>query len=120
MNWYLHVLSNYAVFGGRARRSEYWYFALFYFIIAVVLYFIGAMIKTALLYDLYVLATIIPSIAVTVRRLHDTGRSGWWWLILLVPVIGWIVMLVFCLQEGQHGANQYGADPKAVGAAVPA
>lgn len=121
MNWYMHVLTNYAVFGGRARRAEYWNFVLFNLIIAIVLYFVSSMVlKSQLLYTIYSLATLIPSLAVTVRRLHDTGRSGWWWLIAFIPVIGWIVLIVFTIQEGTHGSNPYGPDPKAAAAAVPA
>lgn len=121
LNYYLHVLSNYAAFSGRARRSEYWYFVLVNFIIGFVLYLLGAMAHVTFLYAIYVLATFIPSLAVTVRRLHDTGRSGWWWLIAFVPFVGAVVLLVFMVLEGTNGPNQYGPDPKAAGAAaVPA
>jgi uncharacterized membrane protein YhaH (DUF805 family) len=83
-----------------------------------VLYFISALIHLVFLYDLYLLATFLPSLAVTVRRLHDTGRSGWWWLIAFVPVIGAVVLIVFMCLEGTHGPNAYGPDPKAAGAAA--
>ena len=114
MNWYLEVLKKYAVFTGRARRKEYWMFVLFYLIIAFVLAIIDAVIGTgALLYGLYALALLIPNIAVAVRRLHDTGRSGWFLLIGLIPLIGAIVLIVFFVQDSQPGDNQYGPNPKA-------
>jgi uncharacterized membrane protein YhaH (DUF805 family) len=114
MNWYLDVLKNkYATFDGRARRKEYWMFFLVNLIISLVLGFIeGIFGGPGLLGLLYSLAVLIPSIAVTVRRLHDTGRSGWWILIGLIPVIGWIVLLVFMLMDSQPGSNQYGPNPK--------
>ena len=94
MNWYLEVLKKYAVFGGRARRKEYWFFALFNMIFALVLAFIDGMVGTfdpetgyGVLSGIYCLAVLIPGIAVTFRRLHDTDRSGWWWLIVFIPLV---------------------------------
>ena len=119
MNWYLEVLKKYAVFGGRARRKEYWFFVLFNFIFAVVLAFIDGMIGTfdpetgyGVLSGIYGLVVIIPGIAVTIRRLHDTDRSGWWLLILFIPLIGAIWLLVLMVIDGTPGENQYGPDPK--------
>lgn len=119
MNWYLDVLKKYAVFGGRARRKEYWFFVLFNFIFAVVLAFIDGMIGTfdpetgyGVLSGIYGLVVIIPGIAVTIRRLHDTDRSGWWLLILFIPLIGAIWLLVLMVIDGTPGENQYGPDPK--------
>ncbi len=119
MNWYLAVLKKYAVFWGRARRKEYWYFALFNILIAIVLGIIDGVTGTfspevgiGLLGGLYSLAVLIPGFAVAVRRLHDTGKSGWWLLILLVPLVGPIVFLVFTVQDSQPGENQYGPNPK--------
>ncbi|MFJ8860946.1 DUF805 domain-containing protein [Streptomyces sp. NPDC102451] len=112
MNWYLAVLKNYAGFSGRARRKEYWMFALFNFIAAVVLGAIGLAIDSQVPYYIYLLAVLIPSLAVAVRRLHDTGRSGWWILIAFVPLVGGIILLVFLCLEGAHEANEYGANPK--------
>lgn len=120
MNWYLAVLKNYVGFSGRARRTEYWMFALFHIIVAFVLYlpFIATQEPAlASLYFIYVLATLLPALAVTVRRLHDTGRSGWWYLISLVPLVGGIILLVFLVSAGATGSNSYGEDPKAVQAA---
>ncbi len=113
MNWYIEVLKKYAVFSGRARRKEYWMFFLFNIIISFVLGFIeGLAGLPGALSGLYSLAVLIPGIAVSVRRLHDTNRSGWWLLIGLVPFIGAIVLLIFMLQDGQPGDNRYGPNPK--------
>ncbi len=119
MNWYLEVLKKYAVFSGRARRKEYWYFSLFNLLITIVLAVIDGMTGTliaeaniGLLGGIYALAILIPFLAVSVRRLHDTDRSGWWLLIVLIPLIGSIVFIVFCAQDSQPGENQYGSNPK--------
>lgn len=115
MNYYIEVLKKYAVFSGRARRKEYWMFVLFNFIISIaislVTTFIGAL---SFLSPLYTLAILIPSIAVGVRRLHDTNRSGWWFLLAFIPVIGAIVLIVFLAQDSQPGENQYGPNPKEI------
>ncbi len=119
MNWYLEVLKKYAVFSGRARRKEYWMFALFNLIICIVLGVIEAIAGIApesdqsVLAGIYSLAVLIPGIAVSVRRLHDTNHSGPWLLIALVPLIGPIILLVFMVQDSQQGDNQYGPNPKA-------
>jgi len=119
MNWYLEVLKKYAVFSGRARRKEYWLFFLFNLIIALVLGFIDGAAGLAdpqsgygPLGGLYALAVLIPGIAVSVRRLHDTDHSGWWLFIVLVPLIGAIVLLVFMVRDSLQGQNQYGPSPK--------
>jgi len=115
MNWYLAVLQNYFGFGGRARRSEYWYFVLFNFLIMVALVIIDSLIDPQhnILAIIYFIALLIPGLAVTFRRLHDTDRSAWWLLIGLVPLIGPIVLIVFYCQEGTKGDNRFGPDPKA-------
>ena len=117
MNWYLEVLKKYAVFSGRARRKEYWMFVLFSCIIAFVLGVVGGIFTAdiGILFALvlpYWLAVLLPSLAVGVRRLHDTGRSGWWSLIASVPIIGPIVLLVFMAQDSHASENQYGPNPK--------
>lgn len=119
MNWYLEVLKKYAVFSGRARRQEYWMFILFNLIFTFVAMFLDYILGTAfgsgtygVIYLLYVLAVFIPSLAVSVRRLHDVGKSGWFYFIVLIPFIGAIWLLVLACTEGQHGPNQYGDDPK--------
>ena len=120
MGWYFEVLKKYAVFSGRARRKEYWMFVLFNLIIAFILGSIEGISGIAsesypsVLATLYSLAVLIPSLAVGVRRLHDTGRTGWWLLISLAPVVGSIVLLIFMVQDSQQGENQYGPNPKQV------
>ncbi|MFJ6611441.1 DUF805 domain-containing protein [Streptomyces sp. NPDC091289] len=112
MDWYLAVLKNYAGFSGRARRKEYWMFALISFVISLVLSIIGGLIGTDFLSYIYAVAILIPALAVGVRRLHDTGRSGWWLLIALVPLVGFIILIVFLASEGKPETNQYGVNPK--------
>ncbi|HEV2886421.1 MAG TPA: DUF805 domain-containing protein [Jatrophihabitans sp.] len=110
------VLSKYVVFSGRARRSEFWWYALFAAIVYIVAGIIDAAIGNQLVGYLVALALLLPSLAVTVRRLHDTGRSGWWILIGIIPLIGAIVLLVFEVQDSQPGTNNYGPSPKELGA----
>lgn len=113
MNWYIEVLKNYAVFSGRASRKEYWMFMLINFFIAISLAVIDAMLGTyGAIYVLYTLAVFIPGLAVLVRRLHDTGRSGWWFWLSVIPIIGAIVLLVFLIIPSQPGENQYGPVPE--------
>ncbi|WP_066053930.1 DUF805 domain-containing protein [Robertmurraya korlensis] len=113
MQWYLKVLKNYVGFQGRARRKEYWMFFLFNFLITILLSIIESMLGLGgILSALYGLAVLLPSIAVSVRRLHDIGRSGWWMLLSLIPVIGLIVLLVFAVLDSQPGENKYGPNPK--------
>lgn len=114
MNWYLAVLKNYVGFSGRARRKEYWMFALFNVIITIVLIIVDAAINTSLLSILYSLAVLLPALAVGFRRLHDTGRSAWWLLIGLIPLIGAIVLIVFMASDSQPDTNKYGPNPKAI------
>lgn len=115
MNWYLDALKKkYADFSGRARRTEYWMFVLFSIIVAAVLAIVDAMITGGLLGIVYFLGIIIPSIAVAIRRLHDTNRSGWWLLISLVPLVGGLILIYFLVLDSQPGDNQYGPNPKAV------
>lgn len=112
MNWYIDVLKKYAVFSGRARRKEYWMFTLINIIISIILGVIDGMLGTAIIGMIYSLAVLIPCIAVSIRRLHDTGRSGWWLLIGLIPLIGLIVLIIFMVQDSESGDNQYGPNPK--------
>ncbi len=113
MEWYITVLSKYAVFTGRARRKEYWMFVL---INAVVVFVLG-IINVAMGADVpaiptvYSLAVFLPSLAVTVRRLHDTDRSGWWFLLVFIPIIGAIVFLVFMATPGSEMLNRFGNSP---------
>lgn len=121
---YLKVLSKYATFSGRARRQEYWLFVLVHvivgFIVGIIQSFVPDLAGPLLvLWIVYALATLIPNIALTFRRLHDTGRSAWWILIALVPFVGAIVLLVFYCLPGTVGPNKYGEDPKQDDGVVP-
>jgi uncharacterized membrane protein YhaH (DUF805 family) len=120
MEWMTMPLRRYAEFSGRSRRKEYWMFTLLLVIVNIVI----TVVETALglgtsiggiygpLSLLVLLVILVPSIAVGVRRLHDTGRSGWWMLIALLPIIGGLVLLIFFVLEGDKGPNEYGPDPK--------
>jgi uncharacterized membrane protein YhaH (DUF805 family) len=119
MNWYLEVLRKYAQIDGRSRRKEYWLFTLFHILIAVALIVVDVLLGTfsevaglGLFSGLYLLATFLPSLAVSIRRLHDTGRSGWWLFLSFIPLIGSIVLLVFMVLDSEAGANEYGPNPK--------
>ncbi|QGQ27077.1 DUF805 domain-containing protein [Gimesia benthica] len=118
MNWYLTVLKKYAEFSGRARRKEYWMFALMNFLISILISIVGAVIGdtdgliAVSLSGVYALFIFIPSLAVTVRRLHDTNKSGWWILISLVPLIGGLVLLIFMVIDSDPNENAYGPNPK--------
>jgi len=117
MNWYVSVLKKYVEFSGRASRTEFWMFNLFNFIALIVISVLGVIVGGkesavgSLLMCLYLLATLLPNIGVSIRRLHDTGRSGWWLLLALVPLVGGIVLLVFYILESQVGDNEYGPNP---------
>jgi uncharacterized membrane protein YhaH (DUF805 family) len=123
--WFLDILKHkYADFNGRARRKEFWMFSLFYFIIlfaTLMLAVIGGAISETLgalliiLPVLVALGLVVPSLAISVRRLHDTGHSGWFILLNIIPIInwvGWIVLLVFYCTDSEPGDNQYGPNPK--------
>lgn len=122
MEWYLKVWKDYADFNGRARRKEYWMFALINTIIVLALYSIaiagiandsGVLATLGMaLYGMYALAVLIPSLAVAVRRLHDVGKSGWFLLIALIPIIGGIWLLVLLCTDSVAGENEYGPNPK--------
>ncbi|OEE57745.1 hypothetical protein A1OO_17365 [Enterovibrio norvegicus FF-33] len=111
MNYFLLALKNFAVFSGRARRKEYWMFILFYLIFSIVLTIVDQILGSAFLSLIFSLALLIPSISLTARRLHDTGRSGWWQLIALIPLVGAIVMIVFLVQDSKED-NEHGVNPK--------
>jgi len=126
MNWWLTAMKKYAVFNGRARRKEYWMFTLFNVIFSIVAIVLDNILGTAsedlgygLIYGLFGLAIIIPTLAITVRRLHDIGKSGWWILISLIPIIGGIWLFVLTVTDSQPGDNQYGANPKMIMAPIP-
>lgn len=119
MHWYFDVIRKYVDFSGRARRSEYWYFALFNLIILVPLALLSGVTAGgkadnpfAWLYVLYVLAILLPSIGVNVRRLHDIGKSGWWIFIGLIPFIGGLMLLIWHCMDSEPETNRYGPNPK--------
>lgn len=112
MSWYIQAIKNYRNFSGRARRKEYWMFALISAVIVFVLGIIDRILGIALLSSLYSLFILIPELSLSFRRLHDIDKSAWWLLIAFVPVVGAIVLLVFSLKPGTAGANNYGDDPK--------
>lgn len=122
MHWYIDVLKKYAVFSGRARRAEFWYFFLFSAIISIFLAVIDEFMgwnfemggeNLGFVSTLYYIAVLLPYLGVIIRRLHDTARSGLWILIAFIPIVGVIVLLVFLILKGTEGDNQYGPDPKA-------
>lgn len=119
-DYFLNVFKqHYADFAGRASRSEFWYFTLFSFLISIAISIvtgiIGAVLNTGIfsfLSVIYSLAVIVPSICLGIRRLHDTGKSGWWYLISLVPFVGFIILIVFWVMDSEADRNQYGPNPK--------
>ncbi|PWG04415.1 DUF805 domain-containing protein [Polaribacter aquimarinus] len=127
MDWYLKVLKQYADFSGRARRKEYWMFMLFHLIIIFLLSFLlgfssndfgddsGPSPIVIGVLGIYFLATLIPSIAVTVRRLHDIGKSGWFYLLNFIPYIGGFIVLIFTCMDSENKTNQWGNNPKGIG-----
>lgn len=117
MHWYLQALKKYATFNGRASRAEYWSFVLFNILFGIGLAVLDVLLGTVtdngtgVLGTLYTLAVLLPGIAVAIRRLHDTDRSGWFSLLAFVPLAS-IVLLAFFLEDGTPGPNRYGSDPK--------
>ena len=105
MDYYLSALQDYASFNGRASRSEYWYFLLFNLIIAFLFTIIGIAAEMPLISPLYTAAVLLPAVGVSIRRMHDVGKSGWY---ILIPIYN----LILACTEGEKGANQYGPDPK--------
>ncbi len=107
--------SNYIGFEGRAPRSEYWYWVLFTFIVAIVTAVLDRVLfpgnELSPINTLFNLAILLPSLAVLIRRLHDIDRTGWWWLLIFVPVVGWIVLIIWAIQRGDETNNRFGADP---------
>lgn len=108
MNWYVQAFQKYAEFNGRSTRSEYGYFILLHALVIMGIILIELVFGTnGILGALYALGAIVPSFAVAVRRLHETGRSGWSILLVLIPVIGAVILLIFLLQRSQYGENRY-------------
>ncbi|MEU9232434.1 DUF805 domain-containing protein [Streptomyces subrutilus] len=113
MKHYTDVLKKYADFSGRARRQEYWMFTLIQSLIVIALVILDFVLGTLPIITLvYTLGTLVPSLAVVIRRLHDLGKSGWWYFISFVPFVGGIWLLVLTATAGQQAPNEYGPDPK--------
>ena len=124
MKWYFQALRKYAVFSGRARRREYWIFELWNAVILIVLLVVDTKISASahrgpVLVGLYVLATLLPSFAGSIRRLHDTNHSGWWLLIGSIPFIGQLILLMLLIKDSDPGPNRYGPNPKTEPSANP-
>ncbi len=107
--------SKYAVFSGRARRSEYWWFYLLLVLIGFVSNLFGDSAVALIVVSVAQLALLVPYLAAGARRLHDTGRSGWWQLLWLIPIVGWIILIVWFATDGKPGENKYGPSPKEAG-----
>jgi uncharacterized membrane protein YhaH (DUF805 family) len=123
MYWYLKVLKQYVDFNGRARRKEYWMFLLFSFIFAVIAAILDNVFGTTInifgqkswygwIYLAYCLVVFLPGLAVFVRRLHDIGKSGWWYLLVFIPLVGSIILIVWVCEDSQPSENKWGANPK--------
>ena len=115
MEWYLQTLKHYATFTGRATRREYWYFVLINTVAAMTLFIVGEVLAAgvgAALYTLYLLGTFLPSLAVSVRRLHDIDKSGWWLLVSIIPLVGSVVLLVLLASASTPATNTYGPEPE--------
>jgi len=124
--YFVNTIKNrYAKFDGRASRSEFWYFILFYFVSNIILALLDTFVinpmlgatpsqmgQGGFLQIIFALAMLVPSIAIAIRRLHDIGKSGWWYLIVFIPIVGLLVLLYFFVQDSQPGTNQYGHNPK--------
>ncbi len=112
MNWFIDYIKKYADFSGRAHRTEYWMYILFYIIFLIIVTTIDVLTGVGVLYFIYSLALLVPSITVGAIRLHDINRSGWWQLIMLVPLIGVIVLIIFFATDSEGGENRFGPSPK--------
>ncbi|MEG0779292.1 MAG: DUF805 domain-containing protein [Oscillospiraceae bacterium] len=118
MNWYLMAFKNYFNFKGRARRKEYWMFILCNMVVGTLMAILDSATgfrigeNLGVFTSIYGLLIWFPSLALGFRRLHDIDKSAWWFLISLLPVVGWIWLLIYYVQEGTPGSNRYGDDPK--------
>ena len=114
MEYFMEAMRRYADFNGRSRRKAYWMFILFNTIFSFVTGVFDELTDTIIISTVYSLAVLIPQLSAGARRLHDTNRSGWWQLLWLVPIVGWIVLIIFLAQDSQEGENDHGANPKEV------
>ncbi len=124
MNWYAKVFKQYLDFSGRARRREFWMFSLFHYLIVIFLIMIDVQFELesneiGLLTTIYFLISFLPFLAVSVRRLHDTGKSGWYLLIGLLPFVGGFILFIFLCFESEYGTNKWGQNPLGKGNSDP-
>jgi uncharacterized membrane protein YhaH (DUF805 family) len=116
MHWYTDVIKKYAVFSGRAARPEFWWFVLFNIIISAAINLVVSAVAGhsagQAVGEIYSLAVLLPSLGVGIRRLHDTNRTGWWYLLVFIPILGWIVLIVFLALASDPGPNKYGPNPQ--------
>jgi len=115
IDWFKKALRNYVNFSGRARRKEYWYFVLAHFVLIIIAMILDSIIlgsETGLFYIIVAFGLFLPGLAVTVRRLHDTSRSGWWFLLSLIPLIGSLILLIFLASDTKRETNQWGPPAK--------
>lgn len=116
MSYFIEAYKRAFDFSGRSRRKEYWMFVLFYAIALIILTILDRVLfgdsEIAVLSLIFTLVSAIPSISITVRRLHDIGKSGWWILLSLIPFVGGIILFVFTVLDSQHGSNKWGTNPK--------
>lgn len=112
MKYYIEAFKRFADFNGRIRRKAYWMFFLFNLIFSIIASGVDYATGTAFIGTIYSLVLLIPSLSAAARRLHDTGRSGWWQLLHLIPVLGTIIVLILCAMDSQEGENDYGSNPK--------
>jgi uncharacterized membrane protein YhaH (DUF805 family) len=115
MKWYFKVIYHYFDFSGRSRRKEFWIFTLFSAILTLLLSFLDAVFETYIfttIFFMYYLVMFIPSLSLLLRRLHDSGKSGWFLFVILIPIIGWIWLLVLLCSDSENGPNKWGENPK--------
>jgi uncharacterized membrane protein YhaH (DUF805 family) len=118
-DYYILVFKRWLDFRGRSRRSEYWYFSLANFIVSILLSVIESVVGIdgegfggGALSGIYSLVTLVPGLSVSFRRLHDVGKSAWWLLLVLIPILGWIPLLIWCIRDSDENRNEYGPNPK--------
>jgi uncharacterized membrane protein YhaH (DUF805 family) len=117
MKWYFKVIYHYFDFSGRSRRKEFWIFTLFNAILTLLLSLLDTVFETYIfttIFFMYYLVMFIPSLSLLLRRVHDSGKSGWFIFVVLIPIIGWIWLLFLLCSEGEHQSNLWGENPKGV------
>ena len=112
LNYYFDAFRNYLNFFGRATRKEYWIFTLFYYIFYFAIFIVLGQVLSGMMVSaisiIYILVSFLPVLAISIRRLHDIGKSGWWLLLILLPIIGWIILFIFSVMPSEPGVNRHG------------